>query len=150
MAVEEPELEELYQEVILDHYRYPRNRGRLPQPSVSAEGYNPFCGDEITLDLLVEGGVVADVRVWGQGCSISQASASMMSEAIKGIRLEEVEALTEAFKGMMYGSDAVDPASLGDLEALQGVAKFPVRVKCATLAWNTLQEALADLRSRHD
>lgn len=148
MAVEDPELDDLYQEVILDHYRSPHNRGRLPQPTVSAEGYNPVCGDEITLDLLVEGDLIADVRFHGQGCSISLASASMMSEAIKGLRLEEVAALAAAFRGMMYGGAAVDPASLGELEALQGVAKFPVRVKCATLAWNTLQEALTDLKAR--
>ncbi|MFQ5879914.1 MAG: Fe-S cluster assembly sulfur transfer protein SufU, partial [Dehalococcoidia bacterium] len=92
-------------------------------------------------------GVVTDLRFQGQGCSISQASASMMTEAVKGRRLEEVEVLSDSFREMMHGSDAVDPESLGDLEALQGVSKFPVRVKCATLAWYTLQQALADLQA---
>ncbi len=147
-----PGLEDLYREIILDHYRTPRNRGELAVPPARhAEGHNPLCGDEITvfLDVTDDGGfdVVSDVKIAGQGCSISQSSASMMSAAVKGKPVAEVRALVRKFKGMMSidtGDD--DPAApdvaLGDLEALQGVVKFPVRIKCATLAWNTLLEAL--------
>ncbi len=138
------ELDELYREIILDHYRSPRNRGSLDQPSATSEGDNPLCGDEVRVDLDIRDGRVSDVRFEAKGCSISQASASMMTEAVKGLSLEEVDSLFETFKGMMYGSDEVDVEALGDLEALQGVRKFPVRVKCATLPWNTLQEALEE------
>ena len=153
-----PGLEDLYREIILDHYRTPRNRGELPTPpAVVAQGHNPLCGDEITVYLQVDGDVVNDIKVDGQGCSISQSSASMMSQAIKGHSVDEVRGLVRRFKGMMSIEDAGDgdgdgdgderPAAssglaLGDLEALQGVVKFPVRIKCATLAWNTLLDAL--------
>lgn len=142
-----PGLEDLYREIILDHYRSPRNRGELPPPANKAEGHNPLCGDEITVFVQVDGDLVSDVKVSGQGCSISQSSASMMSQAIKGKSLDEVRALVHRFKVMMSieedADDAAQPAvKLGDLEALQGVVKFPVRIKCATLAWNTLVEAL--------
>ena len=148
-----PGLEDLYREIILDHYRSPRNRGELPTPpAVVAQGHNPLCGDEITVYLQLDGDRVSDVKVDGQGCSISQSSASMMSQAIKGHSVDEVRALVKRFKGMMSiedaadgdGDDAAADVSLGDLEALQGVVKFPVRIKCATLAWNTLTQALAD------
>jgi nitrogen fixation protein NifU and related proteins len=146
-----PGLEDLYREIILDHYRSPRNRGELPVPPARhAEGHNPLCGDEITVYLDVEGdgdaAIVEDVKVSGQGCSISQSSASMMSAAVKGKSVAEVRALVRKFKGMMsIESDddtPIEDVPLGDLEALQGVVKFPVRIKCATLAWNTLLEAL--------
>ena len=153
-----PGLEDLYREIILDHYRSPRNRGELPAPPATrVEGFNPLCGDEIVLYVDVQDGAVADIRIGGQGCSISQSSASMMSAAVKGKTLGEVEALTRAFKGMMSiheqsldgdgdGSEPVEApqadVKLGDLEALRGVVKFPVRIKCATLSWNTLQQAL--------
>ncbi|MGH9272022.1 MAG: Fe-S cluster assembly sulfur transfer protein SufU [Ilumatobacteraceae bacterium] len=155
-----PGLEDLYREIILDHYRTPRNRGELATPpAVVAQGHNPLCGDEITVFLQVEDGTVSDVKVGGQGCSISQSSASMMSQAIKGQQVDEVRALVRRFKGMMSIEEAGDSADgdsaegngdaagngsleLGDLEALQGVVKFPVRIKCATLAWNTLLDAL--------
>ncbi len=150
-----PGLEDLYREIILDHYRTPRNRGELAAPpAVVAQGHNPLCGDEITVFLQVDDGVVSDVKVGGQGCSISQSSASMMSQAIKGQPVDDVRALVRRFKGMMSIEDAGDVAEgngdaggngsleLGDLEALQGVVKFPVRIKCATLAWNTLLDAL--------
>jgi nitrogen fixation NifU-like protein len=146
-----PGLEDLYREIILDHYRSPRNRGELPTPPATvAQGHNPLCGDEITVFLLAEDGRVTDVKVGGQGCSISQSSASMMSQAIKGRPIDEVRALVRRFKGMMsidegVADDGEEPAAqpeLGDLEALQGVVKFPVRIKCATLAWNTLVDAL--------
>lgn len=144
-----PGLEDLYREIILDHHRNPRNRGELPPPAAHAVGHNPLCGDEIDIYLEVEGDVVTDVKVGGQGCSISQSSASMMSQAVKGKPVAEVRALVRRFKGMMSIPDedgnAIEPdpsVVLGDLEALQGVVKFPVRIKCATLAWNTLLEAL--------
>ena len=149
-----PGLEDLYREIILDHYRTPRNRGELPTPpAVVAQGHNPLCGDEITVYLQLDGDVVTDVKVDGQGCSISQSSASMMTQAIKGHSVGEVRALVRRFKGMMSIEDTSEDAgngngdssaelALGDLEALQGVVKFPVRIKCATLAWNTLLDAL--------
>jgi nitrogen fixation NifU-like protein len=156
-----PGLEDLYREIILDHYRNPRNRGELSSPPATrVEGFNPLCGDEIVLYLDIEDNVVRDIRIGGQGCSISQSSASMMSSAVKGKTLGEVRALSRAFKGMMsiheqsldgdgVDGDGVEPASpedenvkLGDLEALRGVVKFPVRIKCATLSWNTLLQGL--------
>lgn len=158
-----PGLEDLYREIILDHYRSPRNRGELPvPPATRAEGFNPLCGDEIVLDVLMEGDTIADIRVGGQGCSISQSSASMMSAAVKGRTVDDVARLTRTFKAMMQihseslggGADngageaevpevgADELKELGDLAALQGVVKFPVRIKCATLAWFTLDDAL--------
>lgn len=146
-----PGLEDLYREIILDHYRTPRNRGELPVPPARhAEGHNPLCGDEITVYLDVQGegddAIVEDVKVSGQGCSISQSSASMMSAAVKGKTVGEVRNLVRRFKGMMSIESAddapADDVPLGDLEALQGVVKFPVRIKCATLGWNTLLDAL--------
>ncbi len=145
-----PGLEDLYREIILDHYRSPRNRGELPPPAAHAVGHNPLCGDEIDVYLHVDGDVVSDVRFGGQGCSISQSSASMMTQAVKGRTIAEVRALTRRFKGMMsIEANPDDPpqaidadVKLGDLQALQGVVKFPVRIKCATLSWNTLLDAL--------
>lgn len=141
-----PGLEDLYREIILDHYKSPRNRGTLEPPAVRAEGHNPLCGDEIEVFLHVENGVVADIKISGQGCSISQSSASMMSAAVKGKPIADVRALVSRFKHMMsIEEDGPEPdmsAPLGDLEALQGVVKFPVRIKCAVLSWNTLTEAL--------
>ena len=157
-----PGLEDLYREIILDHYRNPRNRGELPVPPAHrVEGFNPLCGDEIVVYLTVDDGVVTDLKIGGQGCSISQSSASMMSAAVKGKTVEEARALIRAFKGMMSiheqrldgddGSSAEADAAadaevkLGDLEALQGVVKFPVRIKCATLSWNTLGQGLDEV-----
>ncbi len=144
-----PGLEDLYREIILDHYRSPRNRGELPPPARMAEGHNPLCGDEIQVYLDVADGKVVDVKIAGQGCSISQSSASMMSAAVKGKSIDEIRALVRRFKQMMSIEEEDDATSgidtsvkLGDLEALQGVVKFPVRIKCATLAWNTLIQAL--------
>jgi nitrogen fixation NifU-like protein len=139
-------VDELYRRVILDHYHKPRNRGSLKKPSLSAEGDNVFCGDEVKLELAIEDGRVTAARFLGQGCSISQASASMLTEAVTGLSLAELDVLFESFNGMMRGSDQVSGKGLGDLEALQGVRKFPARVKCATLAWNTLQGALEQYR----
>ena len=143
-----PGLEDLYREIILDHYRTPRNRGELDPPAVSAEGYNPLCGDEIRVFIIVENGVVSDVRFNGSGCSISQSSTSMMTTAIKGKPVDEVRKVVRRFKHMMTLDEDGDTTpvdesfNLGDLEALQGVVKFPVRIKCATLGWNTLLDAL--------
>lgn len=153
-------LEDLYREIILDHYRNPRNRGELAVPPAHrVEGFNPLCGDEVVvfveLDDPAKGddAVVTDVRIGGQGCSISQSSASMMSAAVKGKTVAEVKDLTKAFKSMMsihegeLEGQPVEPSDagdlkLGDLEALRGVVKFPVRIKCATLSWNTLLQGI--------
>ena len=142
-------LDELYRQVILDHYRNPRRRGSLSGPHVHAEGLNPSCGDEFSLDLQIKDGVITDAAIQGQGCSISQASGSMMTDVIVGKTISEAREATTTFKLMMgieEGDDPLDPqrpgAVLGDLEALQGVKKFPVRIKCADLPWTTLIEAL--------
>ena len=147
-------LEELYKEIILDHYRTPRNRGELPPPASKTEGFNPLCGDELTVYLEVADGKIADIKITGHGCSISQASSSLRSVAVKGKTLEEVREVLSKFKNMMtLEGDVVDLAdpsnrevlrSLGELAALQGVSKFPVRIKCATLAWNTLSQGLEE------
>jgi nitrogen fixation NifU-like protein len=165
-----PGLEDLYREIILDHYRSPRNRGELETPpAVRADGFNPLCGDEIIVYIDVdESGVINEVAIGGQGCSISQSSASMMSAAIKGKSVAEARRLISAFKGLMsihesdiggdgseselgisgeeFSIDNADDIALGDLEALRGVVKFPVRIKCATLSWNTLMQALDEAR----
>jgi nitrogen fixation protein NifU and related proteins len=148
-------LEELYREVILDHYRSPRNRGELPSPpALRVEGFNPLCGDEIVLYLDVRDGVLADIKLTGRGCSISQASSSMMSAAVKGRPIVEVRDAVGAFKELMTVressldvADGPEPdlRTLGELAALAGVVKFPVRIKCATLAWNTLLQGLDEL-----
>ena len=154
-----PGLEDLYREIILDHYRNPRNRGELPTPPAHrVEGFNPLCGDEIVVFVDVDDdGRVTDLKIGGQGCSISQSSASMMSAAVKGRTVAEARELTKAFKAMMSiheqelegdGSEAGDgtpDVALGDLEALRGVVKFPVRIKCATLSWNTLNQGLDEV-----
>ena len=194
-----PGLEDLYREIILDHYRNPRNRGELESPpAVRSEGFNPLCGDEVVVYVDVDGDVIADMKVSGQGCSISQSSASMMSVAVKGKTLAQARSTIRAFRAMMslHGqqldapalagdrpsagrvpgmggrdgwpggqggagdpSDPVDDersaaevaadegVALGDLEALQGVVKFPVRIKCATLSWHTLGQALDEVQA---
>jgi len=152
-----PGLEDLYREIILDHYRSPRNRGELPSPPARrAEGFNPLCGDEVVVYVDVGDDRLNDIRISGQGCSISQSSASLMSGAVKGKSLPEVRDLIRTFKAMMSIHEArlgdgetedpvaLDPESLGELAALQGVVKFPVRIKCATLSWNTLAQSLDD------
>ena len=155
-------LEDLYREIILDHYRSPRNKGELETPpAVRTEGFNPLCGDEIVVYVDVSDGKVSDIKIGGQGCSISQASASMMTAAVKGKSLEEAKRTIAAFKALMMvhetnvggdgteaefdgDADEVAEVDLGDLEALQGVVKFPTRIKCATLSWNTLTQAFED------
>ena len=171
-----PGLEDLYREIILDHYRSPRNRGELESPPARrVEGFNPLCGDEIIVTLVVDGDVVSDIKIAGTGCSISQSSASLMSAAVKGKPVAEVRDLIRTFKGMMSihestlpstngsanadqngnGSDQdapepefIDVDALGELAALQGVVKFPVRIKCATLSWNTLSQGLDESESK--
>ena len=137
-------LEELYKEVILDHYKSPRNKHELPSATTSCSKNNPLCGDEITVEARIEDGRVTEVAFQGSGCSISQASASMMTEAVTGRSLEEAMRLAGEFRGMMEGAVEPDEASLGDLVALKGVVKYPVRIKCAVLAWDVLQDALTD------
>jgi nitrogen fixation protein NifU and related proteins len=154
-----PDLEDLYREIILDHYRSPRNRGELATPPAHrVEGFNPLCGDEVVVYLDVdEDGTVKELKISGQGCSISQSSASMMSAAVNGKTVEEARELTRAFKTMMSiheqeiggaeADDDVPEVSLGDLAALRGVVKFPVRIKCATLSWNTLTQGLDEIEA---
>jgi nitrogen fixation NifU-like protein len=162
------DLEELYREIILDHYRSPRNRGELESPPAHrVEGFNPLCGDEVVVSMVVSDGKLSDVKVGGSGCSISQSSASLMSAAVKGKPVDEVRRLISTFKGMMsiheanLGPDETDGAGgaevvsgepeeidldkLGELAALQGVVKFPVRIKCATLSWNALAQGLDEV-----
>jgi nitrogen fixation protein NifU and related proteins len=160
------DLEELYREIILDHYRSPRNRGELDSPPAHrVEGFNPLCGDEVVVSMVVSDGTLADLKIGGSGCSISQSSASLMSAAVKGKPVDEVRRLISTFKGMMSiheahldpdsnggGADVVeaepeeiDLDKLGELAALQGVVKFPVRIKCATLSWNALAQGLDEV-----
>src|SRR5271163_4307092 len=161
------DLEELYREIILDHYRSPRNRGELDSPPAHrVEGFNPLCGDEVVVSMVVSDGKLADLKIGGSGCSISQSSASLMSAAVKGKPVGEVRRLISTFKGMMSiheaaldgdgdgvgGAEVVDSEpeeidldKLGELAALQGVVKFPVRIKCATLSWNALAQGLDEV-----
>lgn len=136
-------LDDLYRRVIMDHYQKPRNRGKLDE----AEGLiinlnNPTCGDSISLSLKLEEGKVVDAKFLGEGCSISMSSASMMTEAVKGKSVEEALALSQVFSDMMQGKEIDESLDLGDIEALQGVAKFPARIKCATLAWKALEQGI--------
>jgi len=142
MSIPEPQFDDLYREVILDHYRRPRNRGRLSGATCHAEGANPVCGDEISLDLRLDDGRIGDLAFEGLGCSISQASASLMTDRVKGATVAEAQDVRSAFRRMLLEGASPDPL-IGDLEALEGVHKFPVRVKCALLAWNVLDQALA-------
>lgn len=136
-------LEDLYKEVILDHYKSPRNKRDLPGAELSCSKNNPLCGDEITVKAHLEDGHVAEVTFQGQGCSISQASASMMTEAVTGKGTDEAGRLAEQFRSMMEGTLEPTEDEFGDLVALKGVVKYPVRIKCAVLAWYVLQDALA-------
>ena len=139
---QESELDDLYRDIIIDHYRHPRHRGHLTAPSASHEGLNPLCGDEVTVEVVLDGTALGEIGYTGSGCSISQSSASMMTEAVAGKSVAETHKLIADFTAMMRGDESIDPDDLGDLEALSGVRKFPVRIKCATLAWHTLAEAL--------
>lgn len=140
----QPPLTSLYQQLILEHYRNPRNKAELLDCTVEAQAHNPVCGDEITLKLRLEGDDIADVRFVGQGCSISQASVSMMTALVRGSTRGEALALADRFTEMMHGSEeAAADRCMGDLRALQGVGKFPVRIKCALLGFDALRDALA-------
>ena len=140
-------LNSLYQQLILDHYRKPRNRGELPEKTVEVHMANPVCGDEIRLQLQIEDETIVEVRHVGQGCSISQAAVSMMTQLMKGKELGEAEELAHRFTQMMHGDDgAAKDRAMGDLRALQGVSKFPVRIKCALLAFDALKEAVKQTR----
>lgn len=143
----EPTLNSLYQQLILEHYRKPRNRAELPEHTVEVLMYNPVCGDEIRLQLRIDGDRIAEAKFMGQGCSISQAAVSMMTVKLEGATLEEADDLVSQFINLMHGDEAAArDRSLGDLRALQGVSKFPVRIKCALLGFDALQEALKQSR----
>ncbi len=139
----EPQFDDLYRELILDHYRRPRNRGALENATQRVEGLNPVCGDEIHLDLRIHDGVIEDIAFEGNGCSISQSSASMLTDRLKGVTTEEARRVMAKFRAMLMKGEPPDP-ELGDLEALEGVAQLAVRVKCALLSWNVLQEGLTE------
>ena len=139
------ELSDLYQEILLEHNSKPRNFRKVDEPSRTAEGFNPLCGDQITLYLKLADGVIEDVGFQGTGCAISRASASMMTQSIKGKSLAEADEIFEAFHQMITEPDAeIDYEALGDLETLAGVNEYPTRIKCAILAWHTMRSALAD------
>jgi nitrogen fixation protein NifU and related proteins len=135
-------LDEIYKEVILDHYKNPRNKRELPGAELTCTQNNPLCGDEITVFAHAEDGKVLEVTFQGAGCSISQSSASMMTEAVAGRTMDDARDLAARFRGMMAGEVEADEDSFGDLVALKGVVKYPIRIKCAVLAWDVLQEAL--------
>ncbi|MBE4907391.1 SUF system NifU family Fe-S cluster assembly protein [Bacillus luteolus] len=135
-------LDTLYRQVIMDHYKNPRNRGVLDNESLTIDMNNPTCGDRIQLTMIVEDGKVIDAKFEGEGCSISMSSASMMTQAIKGQPIDIALKLSQIFSDMMQGKDYDDSIDLGDIEALQGVAKFPARIKCATLAWKAMEKGL--------
>jgi nitrogen fixation NifU-like protein len=145
MTIPEPKLDDLYREVVLDHYRNPRGRDPVTEPHACNEGFNPVCGDEVRVAIRVEGGRIEQVEVKGRGWSISVASGSIMAEHLSGMRLEDVWAIYAAFKSMMHGKEIPGEVDLGDLEALEGVKQFPVRIKCALLPWVTMGDALESM-----
>ncbi|MGD6804697.1 SUF system NifU family Fe-S cluster assembly protein [Rossellomorea vietnamensis] len=137
-------LDQLYRQVIMDHYKNPRNKGTLEDGSFTVDMNNPTCGDRIHLNLKVEDGKVTDAKFDGEGCSISMASASMMTQIIIGKDIETAMRLSEVFSNMMQGKEYDEDIDLGDIEALQGVAKFPARIKCATLAWKAMEKGVKE------
>ncbi|WP_053367605.1 Fe-S cluster assembly sulfur transfer protein SufU [Bacillus sp. FJAT-27245] len=137
-------LDQLYRQVIMDHYKNPRNKGVLEDGSLTVNMNNPTCGDRIQLTMNVEDGIVTNAKFEGEGCSISMSSASMMTQAIKGKKIEDALKMSTIFSDMMQGKDYGDDLDLGDIEALSGVSKFPARIKCATLAWKAMEKGLAD------
>ncbi len=145
-------VEELYREVILDHFKSPKNRGELPNANTKAEGMNPLCGDQLSISAIIDGGKVTDVRFEGHGCAISQSAASMLTELMKGRTLTEVRALTSTYKKMFgleeKGESPFQQDDLGDLISLEGVKKYPVRIKCALLSANTLLESLEQFEQK--
>ena len=143
------QLNDLYKEIILDHYQSPHNRGRPPHAHIEAEGSNPLCGDEMEVYVLLDGERLKEVRFEGVSCAISLAAASMMSEVLEGKTKDEAGAIGELFKAMMHGEDVTLPEEMEDLESLKGVANFPLRVKCALLSWMTLEHGLANEGAGH-
>lgn len=139
------ELDELYQDILLDHFKRPRNYGPLPDSEVLVDELNPTCGDHIRLAARLENGRVAEVRFDGKGCAISLASASMMSELMRGLTPQEARARAADFAAFMRGEKQIDPDTLGDLAALAGVRQFPLRIKCATMSWHAMEKALGKL-----
>jgi nitrogen fixation NifU-like protein len=137
-------LDNLYRRVIMDHYKNPRNRGIIEDGSLTIDMNNPTCGDRIQLTIKVDDGIVSNARFDGEGCSISMSSASMMTQAIKGMKIEEALNLSTVFSEMMLGKEYDEDIDLGDIEALQGVSKFPARIKCATLAWKAMEKGLKE------
>ncbi|MCU6710402.1 SUF system NifU family Fe-S cluster assembly protein [Paenibacillus sp. J5C_2022] len=142
------QLDDLYRRVIMDHYKNPRNRGTMEEGAVTVSLNNPTCGDRISLQLQVEDGKVLDAKFTGEGCSISMSSASMMTEAVKGMEFEKALRMAEKFSSLMKGED-VEFEELEDIEALSGVNKFPARIKCATLAWNALRKGIETQDGKH-
>lgn len=143
-------IDDLYQELILDHYRRRRNEGTLDDPTVAVDQNNPLCGDQVHLELRIADGRVTELAHTGDGCSISQASISMMSEAVSGRSIEEALGLVEHFRQVMHGAEEPDEDRLGDAIALQGVAKYPVRIKCALLGWTAVKEAILTWQHDHE
>ena len=141
------QLDSLYRDVILDHFRSPRNLGPLPEAEIKAEGTNPLCGDDITFWLKLRDGRVQQAAFLGKGCAISQATGSILTEQLQGKTLEEVTGLIETMKRLMQGQEPEASVELGDLEAMLGVRKFPVRVKCAALSWNVIEQGLKEYRA---
>ncbi|MBD7945750.1 MULTISPECIES: Fe-S cluster assembly sulfur transfer protein SufU [Psychrobacillus] len=137
-------LDQLYRQVIMDHYKNPRNKGSIEDGALTIDMNNPTCGDRIHLTIQVEGGVVQDAKFDGEGCSISMSSASMMTQAIKGRNIDEALQLSHIFSDMMLGKEYDDSIDLGDIEALNGVSKFPARIKCATLAWKAMEKGVSE------
>lgn len=141
-------LDQLYRQVIMDHYKNPRNRGILEDDNITVNMNNPTCGDRIQLHIKVEDGKVADVKFDGEGCSISMSSASMMTQAIKGMEVEKALKLSKIFSNMMQGKEYdEEDLDLGDIESLQGVSQFPARIKCATLAWKAMEKGVSEEES---
>lgn len=137
-------LDQLYRQVIMDHYKNPRNKGSIEDGALTIDMNNPTCGDRIHLTIQVEDGVVQDAKFDGEGCSISMSSASMMTQAIKGRKIEEALKLSHIFSDMMLGKEYDDSIDLGDIESLNGVSKFPARIKCATLAWKAMEKGVSE------
>lgn len=137
-------LDTLYRQVIMDHYKKPRNKGMLEDGSLTIDMNNPTCGDRIRLTMKIEDNMVSDVKFDGDGCSISMSSASMMTQAIKGKDIDTALAMSQTFSEMIQGKEYNDEIDLGDIEALQGVSKFPARIKCATLAWKAMEKGLKE------
>ena len=147
------ELDDLYQEIIFDHYKQPRNQGDLQDANLNIEGKNPFCGDQVSLSLNIHDNIISDVKFHGSGCAISQASISMMTEKIKNKSVTEAKELIDQFSRMVKGSDKIDPETIEELDelaAFQGICEYPTRVKCAMLGWNTLKKAIESTQEKED